>query len=121
MGDVKTDLLTTTPNPEAEPYDSGDVKQVRKKREKAANKDVQRGNDIKTLMGMPEGRRVFTWLLESTGPYRTSFSTNALTMAYQEGLRKMGLVLTDQMAAADPESWVQMQLEILKPKEASNG
>lgn len=122
MADPRVDLKPLpTPAPEPEPYDSGDQKQVKKKRDKAANKDTQRRNDFKTLLGMAEGRRVLLWILEQTGPYRGSFATNALQMAYQEGLRKTGLVLTDEMATADPEAWVRMQLEILTPKEATNG
>ena len=109
------------PRPEDEPYNSGDARQVSKKREKAANKDTQRRNDFKTLLATAEGRRVLLWMLEQTGPYRGSFATNALQMAYQEGLRKLGLILTDEMAAADPEAWVRMQLEILTPKEANHG
>lgn len=114
-------LKMPTPPLEPDTYDSGDVKQVKRKRERAASKDEQRRNDFKTLLGMAEGRRILCWILEQTGPYRGSFATNALQMAYAEGLRKLGLVITDEMAAADPEAWVAMQLAILVPtKEDSN-
>lgn len=115
-----SELKPTVPIPDAETYDSGDPKQVKRKRERGVSKDTQRKNDFRTLLGMAEGRRVFTWMLEQAGPYRTSFSTNALSMAYQEGIRKLGLQLTDQIANADPEAWVAMQLEILTPKEGTN-
>lgn len=116
-GEVKVLPKMPTPPVEQEAYDSGDERQVREKRKKAATKDEQRRADLLTLLAMPEGRRTFVWLLELTGPYRTSFATNALQMAYSEGLRKLGLQLTDELASADPEAWVRMQLEIMQPKE----
>lgn len=121
MSDVKFTPKMPDPPVELEAYDSGDVKQVKQRRQKAANKDTQRKNDMKTLLSMPEGRRILTWILELTGPYRDIFSTNALTMGNLSGQRVIGLKLTDAMAVADPEAWVAMQLEILNPnKEGSD-
>jgi hypothetical protein len=101
-------------------FDSGDLKQVKRKQAKGAAQERQLLNDFCAVMASPEGRRVMVWLLEQTGPYRSSFATNALQMAYQEGIRKLGLIVTDKMASASPETWVAMQLELLSPKEDTN-
>lgn len=110
-------LKMPQPPPAKVPYDSGDIKQVKRQQQKVQSKEERLTNAFINLMASPDGRLVFGWLLEQTGPYRSSFATNALQMAYQEGLRKLGLILTDRMAAADPKAWVAMQLEIINPTE----
>lgn len=111
------DIMPTVP---VEPEDSGSNKQASKRKDKVKRLTGQRKSDLRVLMGMAEGRRTLTWLMEETGPYRGSFATNALSMAYTEGQRRLGLVLTDAIADADPEGWVQMHLEILLKKEADH-
>lgn len=101
------------------PFDSGDRKAVKEKQTKAQREEKQRNNDMRFVMSTAEGRRMLVWLLEVTKLYHDTFSTNALAMANSAGTRKVGLILTDAMAAADPQGWVAMQLEVLNPnKEA---
>lgn len=116
-GEVKVSHKMPTPPAPVDTYDSGDERQVREKRRKQATEQDQRKADLRTLMSMPEGRRTLIWLLGLTGPYRTSFATNALQMAHLEGVRSVGLQLTDALAGVDPEGWVRMQLDIMQPKE----
>lgn len=114
---VNLNLKMPQPAPANEPVDSGDVKQVKKQQQKAKTKEERLTNAFANVMASPDGRLVLGWLLEMTGPYRCSFATNALQMAYQEGLRKLGLLLTDRMVTADPKAWVAMQLDIINPTE----
>ena len=73
--------------------------------------DVQRkklklafANVLKTY----EGREVILHLLDLTQNFVSSFNTNALSMAYAEGRRSVGLDLLRQI---DPESYQQLLKE----------
>lgn len=48
-------------------------------------------SDIIWLMNEPKGRRIVWRLLEQAGVFRTSFNTNSMTMAFNEGQRNIGL------------------------------
>jgi len=71
----------------------------------------QEVNDFRTLMGLKEGRRFVRRLLETTGVTRTSFSTDALLMAFKEGNRNLGIMLMDEIAQTCPKRYGQMQKE----------
>ncbi|MFZ5565985.1 MAG: endopeptidase [Pseudomonadota bacterium] len=54
-------------------------------------------SDLKWLMSSKRGRRIVWRLLERAGVFRTSFSTNAMQMAFvegnkNEGYRTLGLI-----------------------------
>lgn len=46
--------------------------------------------DFKWLMGSKRGRRIVWRLLEQSGVFRSSFSTTAMQMAFNEGYRNLG-------------------------------
>jgi hypothetical protein len=50
-------------------------------------------------------------LLERAGVWRLSFNTNALTMAFHEGMRNEGLRLLAQIAAHCPDRYTEMLKE----------
>ena len=53
--------------------------------------------DVRRLMGSKWGRR-FVWrLLSKAGVFRPSFNVNAMTMAFNEGYRKFGTELLEQI------------------------
>ncbi len=54
-------------------------------------------DDLKWLMSNKRGRRFVFRLLERAGVWRISFNTNALTMAFNEGMRNDGLRLLAQL------------------------
>jgi len=54
-------------------------------------------DDLKWLMSNKRGRRFIFRLLELAGVWRISFNTNALTMAFNEGMRNGGLRLISQL------------------------
>lgn len=60
-------------------------------------------NDIYNTMSEESGRRLMYRILETCGVYRTSFNTNALTMAFNEGQRNVGLLFQAQMISSCPE------------------
>jgi hypothetical protein len=47
-------------------------------------------DDIKWLMGSPQGRRILWRLLDQAGVFRLSFNSNAMQMAFAEGNRNFG-------------------------------
>lgn len=84
-----------------------------KKKIEEANKRTadRKTNDLKKVLGFPEGRR-FVWeLLSDSGIFHTSFSQNALTMAFNEGHREIGLGILDEINKNMPELFTQMRNE----------
>ena len=68
-------------------------------------------DDLKWLMSNKRGRRFVASLLERAGVWRLSFNTNALSMAFAEGMRNEGLRLLAQITAHCPDRHVEMLKE----------
>jgi hypothetical protein len=68
-------------------------------------------DDIKWLMDSKRGRRIMWRLLARTGIYMTSFSTNAMQMAYREGERSVGLDLLADVHLVSPDAHTVMTKE----------
>lgn len=67
--------------------------------------------DIRWLMSSKRGRR-FVWrLLENAGVFRSSFNTNAMTMAFSEGTRNYGLRMLALVHSQCPEQYTLMSKE----------
>lgn len=75
-----------------------------------ANKrtDLLRKADYQQLMESKAGRGVFYRMLSDCGVYRTSFSPDALVMAYQEGRRSVGLKILADLQRYCPAECAQM-------------
>lgn len=104
-------------------YDPTDLpKQQADKREEDARKRVARQQeigDLKWLMSSPRGRR-FVWrLLDLSGPFRLSFDTNAMKMAFQEGNRNMGNQLLNEVMNLCPELYPVMVKEQRNDRDGS--
>ena len=56
------------------------------------NRDTEE-SDIKWLMSSRRGRRILWRVLDRAGVFRLSFNTNAMQMAFNEGVRNEGLRL----------------------------
>lgn len=67
--------------------------------------------DLIWLMQSKRGRRVAARMLGTSGPYRSTFHTNALTMAYQEGWRNFSAQLLDKLSSYCPDLYLQMLKE----------
>lgn len=68
-------------------------------------------DDIKWLMSNKRGRRIVFRALERAGVWRLSFNTNALSMAFNEGMRNDGLRLMAQITAYCPDRYAEMLKE----------
>lgn len=68
-------------------------------------------DDLRWLLGHPQGRRVIVRLLDKTGMFRTSFNHSGSVMAFNEGRRDMGLFITAELSEASPEGFMKVLLE----------
>ena len=78
-------------------------------------------SDIKWLMKGPRGRRHIWRQLELAGVFRSSFNTNAMTMAFQEGQRNTGLRLLGIVHEHCPDLYHIMVGENTHGKHADDG
>jgi hypothetical protein len=96
-------------------YDPTDLPGQRDdKREEDARKRAARQTeigDLKWLMSSPRGRRIVWRLLDLAGPFRMSFNTNAMQMAFNEGNRNLGLRLFNEVMTLCPELYPVMVKE----------
>ncbi len=81
------------------------------KREDAKHEERIESDDMTWLMGNRRGRRIVWRLLSRAGVFRTSFSTNAMQMAFNEGNRNEGLRLISSLLQNCPERYAEMLQE----------
>lgn len=84
---------------------------ARTRRDRQYKAQIQ--NDLKTLLAMPEGRRVLWELLGDCGVFRESMETNARSYV-QMGMRNLGLSLMKRITDADQEAYFQMMRESMQ-------
>lgn len=72
-------------------------------------------DDMRWLMADERGRRlVWNWLGDA-GLFRSSYTTDALAMAFNEGQRNRGLALQAQVMQHAPEQFIRMLAEAQSP------
>ncbi len=94
-----------TPNPT-------DLAAVQEAREESAKEEEKRReqerDDFRRVMSDAWGRR-FVWrLMREGGVFRSSFSGDALSGAFNEGQRQQGLRLVNEVLEVCPEHWLTM-------------
>lgn len=93
------------------PTDASDEEAVERAEEKALLKQQLRDEALKELLGTKKGRNYYWHLMAMAGVFETSFSTNALTMAKNEGERTIGLRLLTDLMRVCPEMYAVMAKE----------
>lgn len=73
--------------------------------------DQQEIDDLKWLMSDKRGRRYMHRLLRRANVWGSSFNSNAMTMAFWEGLRHEGLRMIDMLTTHCPDRYVEMLKE----------
>lgn len=86
-----------------------EIQAAQRKAEKLAADQVK--NDARAVMSTHEGRRFAWYLLSQAGIYRSSYSSDPLAMAYNEGQRNNGLQLMALLTAHCPEQYAKMANE----------
>ena len=93
-------------------YDPLDTTQLDASRVESAKRAdfllKQEHDDLKWLMSGKRGRRVAYRFLARAGIGQSSFNTNALSMAFNEGRRQQGVALFDTIMAICPEHYTTM-------------
>lgn len=72
--------------------------------------------DLRWLLGHPQGRRIVSRLLDEAGVFRSSFNHSGSVMAFSEGRRHMGLFLTGELLEASADGY----MKVLKEFKAKN-
>lgn len=91
-----------------DPYDAQDLTDSSESARDAADLEI---SDLKWLMSNKRGRRFVFRLLERAGVWRLSFSTNALSMAFNEGARNEGLRLIAMLSQHCADRYSEMLKE----------
>jgi len=91
--------------------DTGDVKQVNKKKTKMELRRLQEMERLKDILSK-EGGRDFIWrLLTECGNYNTTFTGEPYGTVLNEGRRQIGLWVLTEIFEADPQAYIHMQSE----------
>ncbi len=99
------------------PDDTGDVKQVNKKKTKRKAKRDQELEDLRRVLDIAGGRNFIWRLLQQCGVYHTSFTGEAPETFFNEGKRQMGLWTLEEIFDASPHTYALMQKENRKTNE----
>lgn len=78
--------------------------------EKVDERQEQLLRDLRSVLSKPSGRRVFWYLLEASGIYRSSFTGNSKTF-YNIGWSDFGKFLMAAILRADRKSYSKMMDE----------
>lgn len=104
-----------------DPADSQQLDRARRERETSSKREAEsEASDIKWLMGQRRGRRIAYRMLSQSGVYRTTFSTNALSMSFAEGRRQCGLELMAMLTEHCPERYMEMLKEANNVRDESS-
>lgn len=94
-----------------QPYDSSDPEQVEKAQEAAKLREAEMDKAVALLLDQPFGRAWLWRELEMAGIFRSTFSSDAMQLAFLEGQRNRGLWLLAQVTRINPEAYVLMMRE----------
>lgn len=67
--------------------------------------------DLRWLLGHPQGRRIISRLLDEAGVFRSSFNHSGSIMAFGEGKRHMGLFITSELLEASADGYMKVLKE----------
>ncbi|MGC9196341.1 MAG: hypothetical protein ACP5IL_12940 [Syntrophobacteraceae bacterium] len=71
-------------------YNAAEPEHVKGRKEKLKTRDLQKKGALRSLLITPDGRLWMWDLLSLCGVYHSSFSNDALVMAFNEGRRDAG-------------------------------
>lgn len=73
--------------------------------------------DLRRVLDSREGRRVLWSILDAAGVYGASYTGEAISTAYAEGRREIGITLLRKIESLAPGSFITMQREVLDEKQ----
>lgn len=104
---------------EEKEYNAGDEHDVKRRKQSRKIRELQKEAALLALMGTPEGRMWMWDLLTECGIFQTSFSSDALRMAFAEGQRNIGLRRVAEINRLGPELYARMVGENTKGSDKS--
>lgn len=87
---------------------SSDPRKLKERGARIKDREKQDSEDLKAVLATTEGRRFVRGLLADCGEHRTSFHTNAIQMAANEGARNVGLKLKARIVVACPQYLIEL-------------
>jgi hypothetical protein len=95
-----------------DPYETAEERRARVRQEKAAKAKLALDNAvIQNLMNTVAGRGWMRELLEATHIFHSSYTGEALSSAFKEGERCIGLRILAEVMRACPQAYIQMMME----------
>ena len=88
-------------------FDAGNPKDVKDAKQRAKNADQVFAEDMAWMLDSIRGRRILWRLLEASGIRTAVLPTDALSMAFREGGRNLGLMVQSWIEENDPD-WLAM-------------
>jgi hypothetical protein len=88
-----------------------DIKAERAAKREAAIEAAKVTAGISAALSSPEGRALLWWVLEISGTFQQSFSSNALLSSFNAGKREVGLLTLARITQTDPLAFIRMQAE----------
>lgn len=89
-------------------YDAGDDEQVKKRGLSAKRREKESREVLAALLDTPAGRNWMWQLLSDANIFSANPPSDALTMAFNEGARNLGLRLLASITATVPDAMIQM-------------
>ena len=103
-------------------FNAGDEVQVKGRKQKAKREEDRWVNDLRSVMGTEQGRRVFWTLFDRAGITRMSFNPgNPHWTDFNEGARNLGNQFFAEVMAACPDLYLAAMKEANQKKEEENG
>lgn len=100
---------------EEKSYDSGDEAQVQKRKSKDDRRRTAEVRDLKKLLDTYEGRHWIWKLIDLSGTHGCSFVAGYPDVtAFNEGARKFGTILLNEVLTSDPNAYMIMRMEAEK-------
>lgn len=100
-----------------EGIDVGDQASVKKRKTKTELEQLRLDEDLKVAIDTYQGRSLLWSQLEHAGIYRTTFDIDAGIMAFNEGMRQIGLLLLMRIDGVDPNAYAKMRREAFRREE----
>lgn len=92
-------------------YNASDRRQIREAKRTARQDNLARLFSVNQLMSSVQGRQYAYNLLSRCHVFNTTFNTNALSMAYAEGERNIGLMLIADIMSICADQYIIMMRE----------
>lgn len=100
-----------------EGVDVGDAPTVKQRKKKVELERDRRDEDIRVAVATYQGRSLLWSQLEQAGIYHTTFNADAMIMAFNEGMRQIGLLLLQRIDEVDPNAYAKMRREASRREE----